>query len=391
MKKPVFKVAALLCAFLCAVTLAACTPTPAAPSAAAPSEAAPSAAAPSAAPAESAAAATPHSYSLAEVEKVQIRDPEVAAKIKQVGVTPADLSSGRKLKVGYSQMEVNNTWRIVNNKSIEDAMAATGWEFLYRDAQSSIEKQNRDVIDLLNQGVDYLIIAPYEYEGLAPAVAEAKKKGVPVICSDREIAAVAGEDFVTAILGDFIDTGYKAGQALRNAFGPGVQINVVEITGTAGSSVARDLSNGFKQFMEQDGKMTLIAQADGNFGRKESLTAMQNIIQAYNGKFNAVFGHVDDAAIAAVQALKEAGLTPGRDVKNGQISIVSMCGYKEAFDGILAGDLTATVECTARFGPVLVDIINRLQEGGKVNTRLVMPCQIYDISNAQKLYNEALQ
>ncbi len=325
-------------------------------------------------------------YRYADVENVALRgiDP---ASIGTTSVTPVN-TDGRKLRVGFSQMEVNNNWRIVNNDSIKTEAAARGIELIYRDAQSSIEKQNRDIIEILNEGVDYLIIAPYEYEGLQSALAEAKKKGVPVILSDREAAGAPGEDFVTAILGDFIDTGYKAGQALRNAFGDGT-INVVEITGTAGSSVARDLSKGFAEFAKEDGNINIIASADGNFGRAESLKAMENIVQSYGGKFNAVFGHVDDAAIAAIQALKAAGMTPGQDPSKGDIAVVSMCGYKDAFDAIIAGDQYATVECTARFGPVLFDIIDKLQAGEAIKNRLVMPCKIYDPTNAEALYNEA--
>ena len=197
-----------------------------------------------------------------------------------------------------------------------------------------------------------------------------------------------GEDFVTAILGDFVDTGYKAATALRNGFGS-EKIVAVEITSTAGSSIARDMTEGFHMFMDEDGNMEILASADGNANRSDSLTAMENLIQAYKGQFNAVFCHNDDAALVAIQALKDAGLTPGQDPSKGEILIVGMIGYKESFDAIIAGDLFATVECTATFGPVQVDIINRLQSGGEIATRLVMPCKIYDSSNAEALYSEA--
>ena len=326
-------------------------------------------------------------YRYEDVVNVALSDVDPAS-ITTKSVTPVDIT-GRKLRVGFSQMEVNNTWRIVNNDSIRAEAEARGVELLYRDAQSSIEKQNRDIIELINEGVDYLVVAPYEYEGLQSALAEAKRAGVPVICSDREVEGVPGEDFVTAILGDFIDTGYKAGIALRDAFGPDAAIKVVEITGTAGSSVARDLGAGFRKFAADDGNVEIITSADGNFGRAESLRAMENIVQAFGGQFNAVFTHVDDGSIAAIQALKAAGLTPGHNPEDGDIVISSMCGYKDAFDAIIAGEQYATVECTARFGPVLFDIIDRLQNGEAIKTRLVMPCKIYDPSNVERYYDEA--
>lgn len=333
----------------------------------------------------------PGAYRLSDVESTQLMDADAAAAVKPISVTPVEVPDGQKIKVGYSQMEVNSTWRVVNSDSIKKAFNDAGYELLYRDAQSSIEKQVRDIIDLLNEGVDYLIIAPKESEGLAAALDEAKKRNVPVILSDREAAGTAGVDFTAAILGDFVDTGYKAAVALRQGFGEGEKITAVEITATAGSSIARDQHTGFSIFMEEDGNMEILASADGNSNRTDSLTAMQNIIQAYKGQFNAVFCHNDDAALVAVQALKDAGLTPGQDPSKGEILIVGMIGYRETFDAIIAGDIYATVECTATFGPVLVDIINRLQSGGEIPTRMVMPCKIYDPSNVEALYHESFE
>ncbi len=323
-------------------------------------------------------------YTLDDVQDVELMNGEKYGKISIEPVNP-----GRPLKVGFSQMEVNNTWRIVNNESFQHAAKVRGIELVYRDAQSSIEKQNRDVIDILNEGVDYLVLSPYEYEGLGPALAEAAKKGVPVILSDREAAGERGKDYVCSVLGDFVQVGHDAAKWLRAEFG-NQTINAVEITGTAGSSVARDLSEGFRMFAEKDGNFNIITSADGNFGRAESLAAMENIIQAYDGQFNCVFGHVDDAAIAAAQALKAAGYIPGTDIKNGEIVTVSMCGYKEAFDGIIAGELGASVECTAALGTLVFDIIEALEAGKEVPMRVVVPGKVYDASNVTKLYHEAL-
>ena len=331
----------------------------------------------------------PTIYRLPDVEATALADPDEAAQVATSSITPVKVASGKKLKIGYSQMEVNNTWRIVMNDSMETAIKGAGWEFVYRDAQASIEKQNRDVAELINEDCDFIVISPYEFEGLGPALAEARKAGVPIILADRQAAGEPGKDYVTAILGDFVDTGYKCGISLRRLFGND-RVKLVEITGTAGSSVARDLSKGIRKWMAEDKNAEMVTSADGNFGRAESLAAMENIIQAYGGEFNAVFTHVDDGAIASIRALNDAGYVPGLDYKNGEIPITSMCGYREAFDAIIAGEMLSTVECTARFGPAVVDIINRLQAGGSVKTRLVMPCMIYDASNAKELYGDAL-
>jgi hypothetical protein len=46
-------------------------------------------------------------------------------------------------------------------------------------------------------------------------------------------------------------------------------------------------------------------------------------------------------ALGAIQALKAAGMNPGKDVK-----VVSVDGQKSALEAIIAGDLNITVEST---------------------------------------------
>lgn len=322
-------------------------------------------------------------YRLDDVEKVQLMSEEARSQVQKASITPIEKDGA--LKIGFSQMEVNNNWRIVENDSMETAITEAGFEYVYRDAQSSTEKQNRDIIDLVNEGVDFLVVAPYEATGMSTGLQAAADAGIPVILIDRSTDG----PHTTCIMGDFVDTGYKMAKRMREAFGDET-INYVEITGTAGSSVALELTEGIEKFVAEDGNMNKVASADGNFGREESLAAMENIIQSYQGQFNAVFTHVDDAAVAAIQALNDAGLTPGSDPAADEIPISSMCGYKDAFDAMIAGDMLCSVECTARFGPVVVDIINRLQEGGEIDNRLVMPCQVYDVNNAKDLLHEAL-
>ena len=87
-------------------------------------------------------------YTLDDVKDVKLMNGE---EYGVIGIDP--IKPGRPLKVGFSQMEVNNTWRIVNNESFQHAAKVRGYDLVYRDAQSSIEKQNRDVIDILNEGV----------------------------------------------------------------------------------------------------------------------------------------------------------------------------------------------------------------------------------------------
>lgn len=301
--------------------------------------------------------------------------------IKMVSVIPAK-PIDRPLKVGFSQMEVNNAWRIYENASIFEEAKRLGIDLIYKDARSSIKKQNSDIIELLEENPDYLIIAPREFYGLRDALKAARDDDVPVILIDRITDGEPGVDYVTCIMGDFIEVGRRAAEILAVKF-PEQKILVFEVSGTIGSSVSRDLSRGFRSVADSMGWE--IMTVDGDFDRAASVQPIEQVLQTDGHRINAVFTHVDDSAIAALQAMKAVGITPGTDVDAGEIPIVSMCGYKDAMKAIIAGEMLATIECTPRFGPAVFEIIRKLENGESIPSRIVMPGKTYDLSNTEDL------
>ena len=288
----------------------------------------------------------------------------------------------KKLKVGFSQMENNNPWRIAETNSIKEEAKKRGIELVYTDAQGQTAKQVSDVEDLIAQKVDYILLAPREYEGLAPALQSAKSAGIPVILIDRAAAGVAGEDYVTLIASDFILEGQWAGEWLAKVTDG--KANIVELTGTAGSSVAKDRADGFKDAISKFPDMKIIASQTGDFARSNGQKVMENIIQAKGKEITAVYAHNDEMAIGAIQALKAAGMTPGKDV-----IIVSIDGSKDALKAIVAGELGATVECNPRFGPSAFDVVEKHMKGEKIPEKIVNPDRFFDINNAAQFIDEA--
>jgi galactofuranose transport system substrate-binding protein len=295
---------------------------------------------------------------------------------------PAPAPEAKKLRVGFSQMENNNPWRIAETNSIKEEAAKRGIELVYTDAQSQTAKQVSDVEDLIAQKVDYILLAPREFEGLAPALQSAKAAGIPVILIDRAAAGTAGVDYVTIIASDFILEGNQAGDWLAKITSG--KASIVELTGTTGSSVAIDRADGFAEAIKKYPDMKIIASQTGDFARANGQKVMENIIQAKGKEITAVYAHNDEMAIGAIQALKAAGMTPGKDV-----TIISIDGSKDALKAIIAGELGATVECNPRFGPSAFDVVEKLEKGEKVPTSIVNPDRFFDKANAEKFVDES--
>ena len=292
--------------------------------------------------------------------------------------TPADC-----LVVGFSQMEMTNPWRIAETISIQQAAEKAGASIVIRDAQSSVEQQVTDCLELLSMPVDYLVLAPRLDDGYQRAFEAARDAGIPVILVDRETAGTPGQDYACCITADFAWEGKTCARILAEAF-EGKRCQIIELTGTPGSFVAKVRSEAFAQEAARYPNMDIMFSASGDFVRTTAQAAMENILQTREVEFQAIFTHDDDTGIGAIQALKGAGLIPGKDVL-----VVSIAGQKDALKAIIAGELLASVECNPRLGGYLFDTILAMENGEEFDSRIVYSGMVYDASNAEECFDRA--
>lgn len=288
----------------------------------------------------------------------------------------------KKLKIGFSQMENNNPWRINETNEIRAEAEKRGYNLIYTDAHEQTQQQNADVLYLIGEKVDYLILAPREYDAFGAAFKAAQKAKIPVILVDRDAAGKPGVDYITLISSDFIREGERAAEWLvKKCKG---RANIVELSGTAGSSVARDRAIGFRRVIGRYPQMKIIASQNAEFMRVPGQKVMEGIIQAKGRQITAVFAHNDEMAIGAIQALKAAGMIPGKEV-----ILVSVDGEKDALKAIIAGELGATVECNPRFGKITFDVIEKHRRGEKIPTHIINPDRFFDSRNAKDFVDES--
>ena len=90
-----------------------------------------------------------------------------------------------------------------------------------------------------------------------------------------------------------------------------------------------------------------------------------------------LFAHNDDMAIGAIQAIEEAGLKPGEDIR-----IVSIDGVRGAFEAMKAGKLNATVECNPLLGEQLAQLVRDVHAGREVPKRVEVEEGVYTMEQA---------
>lgn len=281
------------------------------------------------------------------------------------------------LKVAFSQTDSVGGFKNAETESIRESVTSEGWELLFTDAQASTEKQVSDIEDLISQKPDYLVIAPREAEGLATSLQSAKKAGIPVILVDRLANGEPGVDYVTCLQSDCVWEGKAAAEWLVEKLeGKG---NIVILEGTPGATSGIDRREGFLDVISQYPEIKVLASQTANFMRAEAQSVFENILQAYGDEITAVYADNDDMTMGAVQAAKAAGYVPGDD-----IIFLGVDGTREAVEAIQSGEIGCIVECSARFGPGVVDAIKRLENGETLPTEIQSDDIVFTLDNIEE-------
>ena len=295
---------------------------------------------------------------------------------EQTGETGTE-TSGETIKVGFSQMSNDTAFKIAETESVREEVEKRGWELVFTDAQWKMDKQVSDIEDLITQGVDYILLAPNDYEGYETALASAKEAGIPVILLDREANGTPGEDFVTCITSDFIWEGEACGKWLQERKDEkGGKMRIVEVAGTPGASVTRDRAQGLRNIVEADPDMEIISSQVGDYDRATAEQVTTNVIQSTGGEFDAIYCHDDEMAMGVINALKAAGIQPTEDVY-----VLGIDGTQNAKTSIENGELSAVVTCTPRLGALACEVIEKLMNGEEVPTQTYVEDTLYDASN----------
>ncbi len=295
------------------------------------------------------------------------------------------LAQKDRYKVGFSQMESNNPWRIAETRSFQETAEACNWDIIITDAAGSAAKQVADVDSMIAQGIDVLFLPPREEKPLIPAVMKAKAAGIPTFLVDRSVdpnVAVAGRDYVAFLGSDFVDQGRRVAEWTLENF-TGEQGIIVQLEGTTGSSPANDRKRGFDEVMAQHDHMTIVASQSGDFARDLGRQVMETLLQAHPD-VNIVYAHNDEMAIGAIQALELAGRKPGED-----ILVVSIDGTRDALQAIIDGKMGVTVESSPFFGPLACEVMKRYAAGEAIDPWVKVDDRIFTADNAADHLDEA--
>ncbi len=271
------------------------------------------------------------------------------------------------MTVGFSQIGSESGWRAAETSVTKQEAEKRGVNLKFADAQQKQENQIKAIRGFIAQGVDAILVAPVVATGWESVLGEAKEANIPVVLLDRGIDGP--EDlYLTSVASDQVKEGRVAGEWLVKTVGD-KPCNIVELQGTVGSTPAINRKKGFEEAIAGHANFKIIRSQTGDFTRSKGKEVMEGFLKAENGGKDlcAMYAHNDDMAVGGIQAIKDAGLKPGKD-----ILVVSIDAVPDIFKAMEAGEANATVELTPNMAGPAFDVLEAFKKDGTVPPKFII-------------------
>lgn len=252
------------------------------------------------------------------------------------GCNRATNKDGEKsIVIGASMLSLQSEFVVNVKDAMTEHAAEKKIKLIVNDAQRTADKQVQQIESFISQKVDAIILNPCEVEASSPAVEKAKAAGIPVINVNSETAAVP-DGFVGSRDEESGEIAME--QIARLLEGKG---NIVIIDGYMGQAAQIKRAIGAKNVLSKYPDIKVLAEQTADWDRAKAMSLMENWIQSYGDKINAVFAHNDEMGMGALQALEQAKLKH-------KVAVVSIDAIADALQAVKDGRLDATVYQDAR-------------------------------------------
>jgi len=154
------------------------------------------------APAQEEAAPAEEEAAPAEEEEAMEEEAPAEEEEAMEEEAPAEESAGAPFTIGVSNGFVGSEWRTQMVQNMQDANQAymelgLTEELVIESADVDVQGQTQQIQNLINRGVDAIIINPNDQNALNPIIEEAVAAGIIVIAVDQEVSSPSILNVVT--------------------------------------------------------------------------------------------------------------------------------------------------------------------------------------------------
>ncbi|AOX18037.1 substrate-binding domain-containing protein [Kozakia baliensis] len=240
----------------------------------------------------------------------------VASLLTASALTAGVASAAEPLRIGVSFQEMNNPYFVTMKDALQEAANTIGAKLIISDAHHDVSKQVNDIEDMVQQGVQLVIINPTDSAGVASIVKTVHDKKIPIVSVDAQASGP-----IDAFVGSKnYDAGFKACTYLGQTIKSG---NVGIIDGIPVVPILERVK-GCRAALGKFSGIKIVSVQNGKQERDQALTVAENMLQA-NPDLKGIFSVNDNGSLGVLSAIESSG----QDIK-----LVSVDGAPEAVKAI---------------------------------------------------------
>jgi ribose transport system substrate-binding protein len=203
-------------------------------------------------------------------------------------------------------------------------------DFIVNTASDPGEQAN-DLQDMVAiDGIDALVILPFESDPLTAPVAQVKEQGVLITVVDRGLIDPSIQDIYVA--GNNPEMGRVSCEYIAERLGG--EGNIVVLRGIP-TVIDNQRVEGCMEVLEET-NIEVLAMEYANWNRDDGFEVMQDFLSRFDD-IDAVWAQDDDIAVGVIAALEQAGRTD-------EMFIVGGAGMKEMIKRVMDGDELVPVD-----------------------------------------------
>lgn len=279
---------------------------------------------------------------------------EDSSKKDTANGTVKDSKKDGKFKIGIAAREITNDYNRNIVSASQELIEKAGGSVVIADAQADVQKHNENIENLINSGIDGLIVHLGDPEQMAPLMAEAEKKGIPVITNgvgspvEHTLGDVNGDDPLMATL---------ASDALLASIGYKGDVYVVWVPGAPLLETRKRIFEA----VAADYPDVKIHEVPAEHNPAKVQTQIEEILTANpeKGSIAGIFGTYDQLVSGASEAIRRAG-------RGEEIKMIGIDGDVLGFQMLFQEDspfISTVVMDTESIGQQSADILLGVMDG----------------------------
>ncbi len=284
-----------------------------------------------------------------------------------------------KVMIGYLMKNTTDTFTRTLNEAAEARMqelvdAGVIDDFVSLDGNTDPIMQVNQTADLINMGVDVILVAPAEAEGSSPILTTAKEAGIPVVVvnsktnnTDELAASFVGSNDVDGgkMMADFIKSKIPGGGGYAH------------LQGVIGNSAQIQRGQGLHEVLDSDSNWTMLAEQSGEWQGEKAIKFAEDWLALYGDNLNAIMCDNDDMATAVKGAMNAAGRE--------DIVVIGIDGTKTAMAMVKSGEADGSILQDAKAqGTQAVDVCADIIQGKSVQKSIMVPFALLTQANVEQ-------